>query len=111
MGLWLDHKLFGNGRGLKSPYFNDTYFWLRDEMRPQSKGRLYTWMGGFGAQLHSIEWFAPHPDTCRRLFGQEFKVFNVSRCWLKVRVAWAATRQFKDYEEVRALERQLVEAA
>ena len=67
MGLWLDHKLFGNGRGLKSPYFNDTYFWLRDEMRPQSKGRLYTWMGCGGNRRR----------TWRDLRQREWTVYGV----------------------------------
>jgi hypothetical protein len=39
--LWLDHKIFGNGRGLGSPCFDGIFYWL--------SGALYTWIGGFGA--------------------------------------------------------------
>lgn len=71
MSLWLDHKIFGNGFGLKSPYFDNKFYWL--------SGQLYTWIGGFGAQLQSIEWFNPRPYERRELLGRQFRPFNGSR--------------------------------
>lgn len=79
--LWLDHLLFGNGHGLKSPYFDSVFYWL--------SGRLYTFHGWYGAQLQSFEWRIPRPGTRRRLLNREFVVFQARRKWLRVRVSWA----------------------
>lgn len=95
MYLWLDFILFGNGRGLKSPYCDDKFYWLR--------GNLYHWIGGFGAQLGSFEWFSPKAGTTRRLAGQEFTVFSVQRKFLRVRVSWALARGVRNAEELYTL--------
>lgn len=99
MIFWLDWKLFGNGYGMASPFCDDVFYWL--------SGRFYRWAGGLGAQLHSIEWFAPKAGTRRKLFGHEFVVFQVRRKWIRVEVSWALARGVKEYSEVKALEQQL----
>lgn len=89
--IWLDFKIFGNCHGLKSPYFDDTFFWLvdtKDQDRNPKNGRFYKWIGGLGAQLNSFEWFMPAPGTQRNLSGFRFKVFNARRQFLRVNVAW-----------------------
>lgn len=98
--FWLDFKLFGNGYGLGSPRFDDVFYYLN--------GKFYTWIGGFGAQLQSIEWFTPKPGTRRRLMGHNFVVFNSTRSFLRVRVSWAiiAPNQLQA-EDLRKLKYQL----
>src|SRR3546814_6094408 len=59
MILPLDHLIFGNGHGMKSPYFDNRFYWL--------SGELYTWIGGLGAQLRSIQWRHPKPGEVRHL--------------------------------------------
>jgi len=81
MMFWLDWKLFGNGWGMASPFCDDVFYWLR--------GHWYQWIGGFGAQLQSIEWLTPKPGTTRTLLGQEFRVFSANRRGPRVRVSWA----------------------
>jgi hypothetical protein len=83
--LWLDHRIFGNGHGLRSPYFDNRFYWL--------SGHLYTWIGGLGAQLQSFQWFHPKPQERRVLAGHEFRPFISERKWLRVRVSWALVRQ------------------
>lgn len=89
--LWLDHLIFGNGRGICSPYFDNTFYWLVDTSggRGAGRGRLYTYFGGFGAQMRSMEWRAPKAGTCRQLAGVTFTVFSVTRRGPRVDVAWA----------------------
>lgn len=74
MILWLDHKIFGNGYGLGSPYFDNKFYWL--------SGELYTFMQGFGAQLHSIQWRHPLAGERRRLFGYDFEPLHSRRYFL-----------------------------
>jgi hypothetical protein len=96
--LFLDHKIFGNGHGLASPYFDDRFYWL--------SGHLYTWIGGFGAQLTSFEWRHPLPGEQRKIRGRTFRPFQSRRqfLWLfrdtifavptpisRVSVSWATT--------------------
>lgn len=96
MIFWLDHRIFGNGRGLGSPYFDQRFYWL--------SGRIYTWIGGFGAQLQSFQWSHPKPGETRKICGREFRPFSSGRdyLWLwrdsifsiptpisRVRVSWA----------------------
>lgn len=81
--LWLDHLIFGNGYGVRSPFWDDHFYWLA--------GRLYTWIGGFGAQLESHQWFHPKPGERRKLCGREFHPFMSRRRWLRVSVSWAMT--------------------
>lgn len=109
MIFWLDWKLFGDGRGLASPYFDDAFYWLKDMSdgdRKKAKGRFYTFSAGLGAQLQSIEWLAPKAGTRRILFGQEFVVFSVSRNGPRVRVAWRAVG-VNSVEDVRQLHEKL----
>lgn len=105
MILALDHLIFGSGYGLASPFFDATYHWLVDTSvgeRNGRNGRLYNFTGGLGAQLHSIEWFAPPAGTRRILAGREFKVFQASRRGLRVDVAWAMTRMPQDLDAANA---------
>lgn len=92
MKTWLTFKLFGDGRGLKSPWHDDKFYWLvdtKDKERAGKNGNFYRWFGGFGAQLTSTEWFAPKAGTRRRLFNHDFVVFQTSRKFLLVEVSWA----------------------
>jgi hypothetical protein len=91
MIVWLDQRIFGNGHGLKSPYWDDVYYWL--------SGDFYTWSGWFGAQLQSFQWRHPKAGERRRLAGREFRALHSNRefLWLwivplpicRVRVAWS----------------------
>lgn len=81
MMLWIDHLIFGNGRGLRSPYFDNRFYWL--------SGRLYTFMHGHGAQLHSFQWLHPKAGEVRKLSGRDYRVFHSTRRWLRVVVAWS----------------------
>lgn len=92
MILFLDHKLFGNGYGLKSPYFDSAFYWLN--------GELYTFAYGFGAQLQSIQWTHPVPGERRTLAGREFVVFSSRREWLRVVVYWSMVNMPKDLEHM-----------
>jgi hypothetical protein len=85
MIIALDHFIFGNGHGLKSPHFDSAFYWL--------KGEFYTFSGGFGAQLHSFQWTHPKPGERRTLLGREFVVFQSYRRFLRVRVSWAMVHQ------------------
>ena len=89
---WLDFWLFGNGRGLGAPFFDGRFYWLVDTLlkgRHARNGQLYTWSGGFGAQLTSFQWRHPVTGTRRRLSGNEYQVFSSSRSGPRVRVSWA----------------------
>lgn len=103
MIVWLDQKLFGNGHGMKSPYWDDRYYWLH--------GEFYQWIGGFGAQLQSFQWTVPHPGERRIICGRVFKPFSHSRKWGRVRVSWAWEDLPKALDEanneLRLLEREL----
>lgn len=83
MILWLDHLIFGNGRGMKSPYFDSRFYWL--------DGQLYTFMPGFGAQLHSYQWTHPKAGERRKLGGREYRPLHSHRRWCRVCVAWATS--------------------
>lgn len=89
--IWLDHLIFGNGFGMKSPHFDDRFYWLVDTKkdRTSGKGALYTFIGGLGAQLTSRQWFHPRPGEERRLIGRRFRPSNSSRRWLRVEISWA----------------------
>jgi hypothetical protein len=113
MILVLDHAIFGNGNGMKSPLNDDRFYWLHDEnrIRPREHGQLYTFMHGLGAQLHSYQWTHPRPGERRRLAGREFIAFHSRRRWCRVEVAWAMVGLPRDLDEahaaVRALEADL----
>ena len=109
MILWIDHKIFGNGHGLASPYFDSKFYWL--------SGELYTFMQGLGAQLHSFQWRHPLAGERRRLFGYDFEPLHSRRyfLWLwrdrvwaiptpicRVSVAWGRVDLPKDIDEANA---------
>lgn len=109
----LDWMLFGNGFGMKSPFFDDTFFWLNDLNFPRNRkgrhGNFYRWSGGFGAQLHSIEWRMPKPGTRRYLFGHEFVVFSARRKFIRVECSWAlATSKSITEETLSGLKKELM---
>ena len=79
--FWLDLKLFGNGHGMAAPAFDQRFYWL--------SGKLYTFMPGHGAQLHSYQWSHPNAGERRKLAGREYRPFNSVRKGPRVRVAWA----------------------
>jgi len=87
MIIWLDHLIFGNGHGLKTPYFDDKFYWLKDAKT--GKSEFYQFSGGYGAQLTSFQWRHPRPGERRRLRGVDFTAFQSSRQWCRVRVSWA----------------------
>lgn len=80
MIVWLDHLIFGNGHGLKSPHFDSVFYWLN--------GEFYTWIGGYGAQLQSFQWRHPKPGEKRVIAGLTFKPFDSRRRWFRVEVTW-----------------------
>lgn len=107
--LWLDHKIFGNGFGMKSPYHDNRFYWLVDTYgreRSGKNGALYTYSAGFGAQLRSFQWRHPKPGERRHLIGRDFKPFHSSRRWFRVEVAWATSLP-KDIDAANAALRQL----
>lgn len=92
MIVWLDHKIFGNGRGLGSPFHDSKFYWLVDTYRhdrPAKNGELYKYSAGFGAQLSSFQWTHPKAGERRRLIGREFKPFSSYRSCGRVSVSWA----------------------
>lgn len=92
--LWLDHLLFGNGRGMKSPHADSLFYWL--------DGRFYGWSGWFGCQLQSFEWRRMPAGTRRRLVDRDFVVVATQRRWLRVRTTWSMTGN-PTSEEIRSL--------
>lgn len=95
--LPLDHRIFGNGYGFRSPYFDNVFYWL--------DGELYTFMAGLGAQLHSVQWRRPLAGEKRVLGGEPFRPLHSHRRWGRVMVAWAWQRLPQPLDEAhRALE-------
>jgi len=110
MIVLLDHLCFGNGHGLRTPYFDDIYFWLVDTSSSKRKGELYKFSPGFGAQLYSYGWFHPIAGTERELKGKTFRVFSSSRSLrfpFRVEIAWGMVFSAKDTEEIRQLRDEL----
>lgn len=87
----LDWWIFGNGWGMKSPYCDDTFYWLVDTSCGRRKGRgaFYRGSFGYGAQLQSIQWTHPKPGEQRILCGRRFRPFRSTRKWGRVEVSWA----------------------
>lgn len=122
MMSWLVMHIFGNGHGTGAPYFDTKAYWLVDtqDLREHGTGHWYMWIGGAGAQLQSFEWRAPKPGTQRRLAGRTFRVFNVSRGYIKIpffggrlevipcmwSVSWASIG-VKSIDEIRRMEKSL----
>lgn len=90
MIFWLDWLLFGNGRGMQSPYYDDVFYWLKDTTieRAKAKGRFYRFSGWFGCQLAAVEWRAPPVGTRRFLAGREFVLLRATRKFLRVETSW-----------------------
>lgn len=108
--LWLDHLIFGNGRGMASPYFDQRLYWLVDTSSGDRKGRngtLYSFLGGFGAQLYSRQWIHPNAGERRLLAGRTFAPFRSTRRWLRVEVAWTLIDLPKDIDMANAQLREL----
>jgi hypothetical protein len=99
MILSLDHLIFGNGRGIRSPFWDNRFYWL--------SGEVYTYMAGFGAQLHSYQWTHPRAGETRHLCGRDFVPLHSSRRWFRVEVAWSWVGLPKDIDEANAELRQL----
>lgn len=78
--LPLDHWIFGNGHGFKSPFWDNRFLWL--------DGELYTFNGWLGAQLHSVQWTHPKAQEERLLNGLRFRPFSSHRKWGRVYVSW-----------------------
>lgn len=120
MILRLDHLIFGNGHGLASPYCDKRFYWLVDTARHGrhgSRGELYTFMHGFGAQLHSFQWRHPKAGEVRQLAGKQFRPLHSTRqfLWLwrnsifsiplpipRVSVAWSWVDLPKDIDKANA---------
>lgn len=109
MILALDHAIFGNGHGMKSPLNDNKFYWLSDESRiwPKKHGQLYTFLHGLGAQLHSYQWLHPLPGEQRRLAGRDFVAFQSRRRLGRVEVAWAMARLPDDLDAAHAVIREL----
>lgn len=99
MIISLDHLIFGNGHGLKAPFFDSKYFWL--------SGELYVFSYGLGAQLTSFQWTHPKPGERRVLLGREFKPFQSHRRWGRVEISWSMTRRIQDINELHNVIRDL----
>lgn len=85
--MWLDFLIFGSGRGLSAPALDQSFYWLVDSHK--GHGRIYTWIGGLGAQLTCFQWRHPRAGETRYLCGRNFTPFHSERCWGRVRCAWA----------------------
>lgn len=86
MIVFLDHLIFGNGKGLKSPSSDNVMYWLYDTVH--GKSQIYLWDGWFGSQLKSFQWIHPKAHETRFLCGREFKPFSSRRKWGRVMVSW-----------------------
>lgn len=97
--MLIDFWIFGSGRGLGAPTCDQTFYWLN--------GRFYTWIGGFGAQLQSIEWRCPRPGDRRVLSGTVFRPFSADRKWGKWRVSWVVDGPQLSLEAIREMRKHL----
>jgi hypothetical protein len=87
MIVWLDHKIFGNGHGLGSPFFDGRFYWLKNKNTGHSE--FYTFNAWLGAQLHSFQWTHPNAGEERFLCGRRFRPLHSSRKWGRVTVSWS----------------------
>lgn len=99
MVLWLDHAIFGNGHGIRSPHWDNVFYWL--------SGELYTFFPGLGAQLTSWQWFKPAPGERRKLAGRDYVIWSAHRRWFRVECKWALARLPHDLNEANALLREV----
>lgn len=103
---FLDFLIFGNGCGMGAPYFNQTFYWLKDSLT--ERGTFYTWCGWFGSQLQSFQWTHPNAGERRFLSGYEFRPFSSRRTLGRVQVAWKCDR-LKTNEDIREFRNKLNE--
>lgn len=111
--FWL-FLFFGNGRGLKSPFLDDKFYYLVDtykKQRHERNGKLYTWVGGYGAQLRCFEWRRVPEGTKRVLAGKEWVLLNQSKRGLMYETSWVCLETFdsKNYLPIIALQKHLDE--
>ena len=95
MIVWLDHAIFGNGNGIKSPHWDNVFYWLN--------GEFYTFFPGLGAQLTSWQWKRPRVGERRTLAGREYGIWSAHRRWGRVECKWALTRLPDDLNAANAL--------
>jgi hypothetical protein len=95
MIMWLDHRIFGNGHGIRSPYWDNVFYWL--------SGELYTFFPGHGAQLTSWQWTRPPAGERRTLAGREYVIWRADRRWGRVVCKWALARLPADLDQANAL--------
>lgn len=100
----VDRLIFGGGRGLALPHFDQRLYWLVDANT--RRGDFYTFFPGFGAQLLSFQWTHPRAQETRILSGVCFRPFQSHRRWFRVNVAWALTSKATN-ENLRKLEARL----
>jgi len=95
MIMWLDHRIFGNGHGIRSPHWDNVFYWLA--------GELYTFFPGHGAQLTSWQWTRPRAGERRHLAGRDYVIWRADRRWGRVVCKWAVTTLPADLNEANAL--------
>ena len=105
MSLTIDHWIFGNGHGLKSPFWDSKFYWLNDGGPGKGHAILYHWIGGFGAQLIGMQWRHPRLNERRVLNGREYVAFQSTRRWIRVEVSWSLVRLPQDTDGALALMR------
>lgn len=111
--IWLDFKIFGNGRGMAMPHFDGRLYWLVDTYqkdRVARNGAFYTFHYGFGAQLSSCQWTHPNAGEIRKLIGREFRPLSSIRRRGRIRVSWSMSLPKdidKAHAEIRALKADL----
>lgn len=99
MIMSLDHAIFGNGHGIRSPLCDNVFYWL--------SGELYTFFPGHGAQLTSWQWRHPRAGERRTLAGRDYVIWRSDRRWFRVECKWALARLLQDLNEANALLRQI----
>lgn len=82
----IDRLIYGSGRGLRMPLFDQRIYWLVD--RNTQRGDFYTWSGWFGSQIQSFQWRIPKSREERVLSGVRFRLFGWTKTWGRVRVSW-----------------------
>ncbi len=95
MIVCLDHAIWGNGHGMRSPSFDDRFYWL--------SGELYHFFPGLGAQLTSYQWRRPRAGERRMLGGREYGIWRTERRWGRVCCKWALCKLPEDLNAANAL--------
>lgn len=85
--MFLNFLIFGSGHGMGAPFFDQQFYWLvntENAGRSGKNGQFYTWIGGLGAQLQSIQFRRPLPGEIRTLAGKKFRSFNANRGYIRL---------------------------